>query len=274
MSLDPQGRLNARYGNEVPWAPPQWNETLELLVSHRSVRRFLDTEIDDETIRTLIAAAQSAPTSSNHQIISAVVVRSEETKQALFEVGGPKQKHILQAPVVLVWLIDFSKVNTIARTAETALGGLDYLDALLIGATDAGIAAQNAVTAAESLGLGSVLLGSLRNDVQRVAELLELPADVIPFFGMALGYPDPAEPADIKPRLPQETVLHQEKYSPRDTVADLEDYEETIGGYYRRYGLDPQWAARTVERLSEQTATGTNRHYQSHYYRQAGLGMK
>ncbi|WP_157983845.1 NADPH-dependent oxidoreductase [Nesterenkonia muleiensis] len=275
MSLqDSRLRLQARYGHEVSWAPPEWNETLDLLLAHRSVRRFLDVDIHDETIRTLIAAAQSGPTSSNHQIISVVAVRSQDTKQALFEVGGPKQKHIVQAPVVLVWLIDFRRVHTIAGRAQVPLGGLDYLDALLIGATDAGIAAQNAATAAESMGLGTVLLGSLRNDVHRVAELLELPVDVIPFLGMALGHPDPEEPASTKPRLRQEAVLHHEKYNSKNTAAELDDYEEVIGDYYRSYGLDPRWAARTVERLSQSTATATRRHLQSGYYRDAGLGLK
>lgn len=267
-------RFAARYGRDVSWAPPEWNSTIDLLLAHRSVRRYLDKDVPDDLLRTVVAAAQSGPTSSNHQVISAVAVRSEQTKAALFEVGGPKQRHILQAPVILVWLIDFRRVNTIAEGADTHLGGLEYLDALLIGATDVGIAAQNAATAAESLGLGTVLLGSLRNDLQHVAELLELPRDVIPFLGMALGHPDPEEEAGIKPRLPQKTVLHHETYDAGDLSAELAEYEDTIGDYYRNHGLDPQWAARTIERLSHQTATATHRHLQSHYYRRAGLGLK
>ncbi|GFZ88295.1 NADPH-dependent oxidoreductase [Nesterenkonia alkaliphila] len=268
-----EAHLASRYGRPVSWAPPEWNPTLEVLTTHRSVRRYLDQEVPDETLHTLMAAAQSGPTSSNHQIVSAVAVRSPETKAALFDIGGPKQKHILQAPVILVWLIDFRRVNTIAEQAGAALGGLDYLDALLIGATDVGIAAQNAATAAESLGLGTVLLGSLRNDVHRVAELLELPGDVIPFLGMALGHPDPEEAAGIKPRLPQQMVLHHETYDAAQAAGGLQDYEETIAEYYRQYGLDPQWAARTIDRLSSQTATATRRHLQSSYYRSAGLGL-
>lgn len=274
MSLnDAQKRLTARYGRPASWIPSEWNPTLDLLLSHRSVRKYVNKDVPDELVRTVVAAAQSGATSSNHQIISVVVVRDPETKAGLFEVGGPTQHHILNAPVILVWLIDFRRVNTIAQRAGAQLGALHYLDSLLIGASDAGIAAQNAAIAAESFGLGTVYLGSLRNDVSRVAELLGLPEDVIPFFGMELGHPDPDENASIKPRLPQETIIHSEKYED-DQIADhLERYEDTIGDYYREYGLDPRWAARTIQRLSADTATATNRHRQSQYYRRAGLGL-
>lgn len=267
-------RLTARYGGTLDWAPPQWNETLDVLLRHRSVRAFTDREVSDEILRTIVAAAQSGATSSNLQLVSVVAVRDADTKAALAEVGGPRQKHIAHAPVVLVWLLDFARAAVLAEREGVELGGLDYLDAALVATFDAGIAAQNAVIAAESLGLGTVYLGSLRNDIARVAELLDLPPGIIPFVGLELGHPDPAENADIKPRLPQEIVLHHERYD-RDRVSgDLDRYEATLADYYREYGLDPRWGARLLDRLSATAATATKRHFLREFFQRQGLELR
>ena len=184
-----------RYGEGQLWEPPRWNATLDLLFAHHSVRRWLDRDSDGAALRTILAAAQSGPSSSNQQVAS-VVVRSADLKAQLAEVAGAQQRaHILAAPVVLVWLIDYARARRLAAERGSDIGTIEYLDAALVGETDIGIAAQNAVTAAESLGLGTVFLGSLRNDAERVAAIRGLPEGVVPFFGLEIGHPDPSAPA-------------------------------------------------------------------------------
>lgn len=270
----PTERLYARYGKEADWQPPEWNETLDVLLRHRSVRRYLDREVSDETIRTVIAAAQSGSTSSNQQIVSALVIRDQAVKEAVAEIGGPFQKHIKHAPVLIIWLIDFRRARHLAAQAERVPVGLDYLDIALVGACDAGIHAQNALVAAESMGLGGVFLGSVRNDSEKLAEVLGLPEDVIPFVGMELGHPDPQEEAGIKPRLPQETFLHFESYDADAVPAQLDEYEETLAEYYRDYDMDPSWGRRLVSRLGEKATLATQRHRLSEFLRSRGLGLK
>src|SRR5690606_31073094 len=124
---------------------PRWNATLDLLLAHRSVRRWLDRDVAEATLRTILAAAQSGPTSSNLQVVSVVVVRSADRKAQLAEVAGARQReHILAAPVVLVWLIDYARARRLAAERGSDIGTIEYLDAALVGATDIGIAAQNA----------------------------------------------------------------------------------------------------------------------------------
>ena len=65
------------------------------------------------------------------------------------------------------------------------------------------------VVAAESLGLGTVYIGAMRNDPQRVAELVGLPKQAVVVFGLCVGHPDPAAKAEVKPRLPQSSVLQR-----------------------------------------------------------------
>lgn len=134
------------------------------------------------------------------------------------------QQHILEAPLFLVWLADLARLEEIGRRKNAKTEALSYFETLLVGVIDAALAAQNAVVALESLGLGSVYIGAIRNHPVEVAELLALPPNVVAVFGLCVGYPDPERPAAIKPRLPQNVVLHCERY---DTALP----QHTIDGY-------------------------------------------
>src|SRR3546814_7369666 len=110
---------------------------------------------------------------------------------------------IVQAPLFLVWLIDLGRLTRLAEARGVSSEALTYLESFLLGAVDASLAAQSAVVALESLGLGSVYIGGIRNRPAEVVAELGLPRNVFPVFGLVVGRPDPAKPAHIKPRLPQ-----------------------------------------------------------------------
>ena len=102
------------------------------------------------TLETLVAAAQSAATSSNMQTWSVVAVTRPDTKAALAAVAG-HQAHIEQCPLFLVWDADLSRLEWVGLAAERRLEALPYLETFLVAAMDAAIAAQNAAVAAESM---------------------------------------------------------------------------------------------------------------------------
>src|SRR5690349_134211 len=92
--------------------PPQgiaWNETLDLLLKHHSTRAFLPDPLPENTLPTLLAAAQSAATSSNLQAWSVVCVQDPERKARLAGLAG-NQQHIIEAPLFLVWLVDLNRL--------------------------------------------------------------------------------------------------------------------------------------------------------------------
>ncbi|WP_454916434.1 NADPH-dependent oxidoreductase [Xanthobacter sediminis] len=226
-AASPRALLDARYGAAEAPHDVLLTDTIAELLAHRSVRAFSSRPLPDNLVETLAAAAQSAASSSNLQTFSVVEVRKPETKARLAEIAGG-QKHVIEAPLVLVWLADLSRLEAIGRRAGAPTGGLDYLETLFVGIIDAALAAQNAVVALESLGLGAVYIGALRNRPQEVAELLGLPPNVFGVFGMCIGYPDPERPADVKPRLSQRLVVHRERYDasvPQDAV---DAYEEAL----------------------------------------------
>jgi nitroreductase len=226
-----------------------WNDTLDQLLDHRSVRAFTDQALPAGTIETLIAAAQSASTSSNLQVWSVVAVQDAERKGRLSVLAG-NQAHIRQAPLFFVWLADLSRVARIAERQDVELATLPYLESLLLGTIDAALAAQNAVVALESLGLGSVYIGGIRNDIDAVAQELGLPPQVYPVFGLCVGYPSNERPANVKPRLPQRAVLHHETYSTAEEEGALAAYDERLGAFYQREGMKVSgWSEQVVNRL-------------------------
>ncbi|WP_150460860.1 nitroreductase family protein [Nesterenkonia ebinurensis] len=270
----PDDLLRARWGREPEFTPETWNPVLDTILSHRSVRLWQEKEVSEAAIRTVAAAAQSGSTSSHKQMTSVVAVRNQQTKAELAEVGGPKQaRHIASAPVVLVWLIDTSRIRASAQRHGTEYAARNYLNEAMIAASDVGIAAQTAALAAESMGLGVVFLGSLRNDAERVAQLLQLPDHVIPFLGMELGHPDPAEPAGVKPRLPQSSFLHWETYDEKEAVAPIEEYDEAISRYFARYGKDRRWSAQMSQRVSETAFAHDKRREIRRVFEKAGFRL-
>ncbi len=198
IAPSPAETVRTRYRDAQVPEPAVWNATLAVLHEHRSVRRYLPDPVSDDTLRLLISAAQSAPTSSNLQVWSVVAVRDPDRKARLAALAGD-QAHVVRAPLLLVWTADFARLRQLAADHDAPLAGADYLESSYVGFIDAALAAQNAVVAAESLGLGTVYIGALRNHPEAVATELQLPPGVFATFGLVVGHPDPSERAQVKP---------------------------------------------------------------------------
>lgn len=245
--------LTARYGaGAEPKAGP-WNDTIAVLLAHRSTRGFKPDALPDGTLEMLIAAAQSAATSSNLQTWSAVAVDDPAVRAELAAIAG-NQKHVEVCPIFLVFLADVSRNGRLAAEAGTELAGMPYLESFLVASIDAALAAQNAVVAAESLGLLTVYIGALRNDVQRVAGLLGLPPGATPVFGLCVGYAAPGREGEVKPRLPQAAVLHRERYD-ADDAAHRVAYDPRMADFSARNEMGATtWTQRVIARLGTMKA--------------------
>lgn len=223
--------------------------TIELQLARRSVRSFLPDPVDDDHLDALVAAAQSAPTSSNLQAWSVVAVRDPGRRARLAELAAGQQ-FVAQAPLVLVWLADLGRHRRLADKHDRPLAGADHLESTFLGFLDATLAAQNAIVAAASLGLGSVCVGAIRNHPEEVAAELGLPPGTFAVFGLAVGWPDPSEQADVKPRLPRSAVLHREQYDVGAADAGIGDYDQRLAAYDARFGRDGTWSERVLRRLA------------------------
>lgn len=242
--------LDARYGGAAPDVALPDLPIFDTLLSHKSVRHFLPDALPAHVLPTLLAAAQSAATSSNLQTWSVVAVQDQERRNRLSMCAG-NQAHIRQAPLLLVWLADLSRTRRMGERLQAPVEGTDYLDTFLMAAIDATLAAQNATLAAEAMGLGTVYIGGMRNQPEVVAQELGLPPGVFAVFGLVVGQPDPAKPAAIKPRLPQSKVLHLEQYQAPTTLADeVGDYDAHNRAFQASQGMAiKDWSQQVVERL-------------------------
>lgn len=241
--------LSERYGTESKQPPVLENEILHQILQHRSVRAFQSRPLPDDLLPTLVAAAQAASSSSNLQVWSVLAVQDQAHKDRL-AVLARNQDFVRQAPLLLVWLVDFSRLQAVAQQQGVKLEGADYLEALVLGSVDTALAAQNAVLTAESLGLGAVYVGALRSHVEEVAQELRLPPHVFPVFGTAIGYPAADVPTFIKPRLPQSAVLHHEHYDASTQLAGAGAYDRALDAFWKKQGIEhPVWTQHVISRL-------------------------
>jgi hypothetical protein len=180
-----------------------------------------------------------------------VAVRDVARKERLAALAGG-QAHIREAPLFLAFLVDLARLSGAAARASKPAEGLDYLDTFLMGALDAGFAAQNTVTAAESLGLGTVYIGALRNRPEEVARELGLDPGVFAVFGLCVGHPDPTRPAAVKPRLAQRSVLFHEQYTGGTpaTAEDIARYDEVIKAFQSSQNMPiAAWSELSTDRI-------------------------
>ncbi len=120
---------------------------------------------------------------------------------------------------------------------------------------DTALMAQNLMVAAESIGLGGVFIGGIRNDPEKVSELLNIPDQAFPVFGLCLGFPD--QMPDTKPRLPVNQILRQdyfqapgEKENSSGLSEDVTNFDEAMHNYYknRESNLkDQTWTGQMAE---------------------------
>jgi nitroreductase len=232
VSCDVTSAIAARYGAAESNVPLAWNDTIELLLSHRSVRGFLSDPLPPGTLEALVAAAQSASSSSNVQAWTVIAVENAETKAALAKIASG-QKHIEDCPLMLVWCADLSRTKQMGERHNYPTDATGFLESFIVSVVDAALAAQNATIAAESFGLGMVYIGALRNNPEEVARILKLPPNVVAVFGMCVGMPDPTRPYNVKPRLPQRVVLHREHYDTSLPQDALDSYDAALMAFQR-----------------------------------------
>ncbi|WP_392561848.1 oxygen-insensitive NADPH nitroreductase [Orbus sturtevantii] len=199
------------------------NSTIDLLCRHRSIRAYLPTAITPEQIDAIFTAARAASSSSFLQCSSIIRITDSDSRKKIAHYAGD-QNYVIQAPEFWIFCADFNRHYQIEPTINLAKA-----EQLLLGCIDTAIMAQNAVIAAESLGLGCVYIGGIRNNIQHVTDLLKLPKFVLPLFGLCIGHAN--QNPELKPRLPKSLLFFTDQYQPLDQ-AQLKQYDAQLAQYY------------------------------------------
>lgn len=237
--------------------------TIDLLCSHRSIRSFTDQKVSAEQREAIIAAAQSASTSSFLQCSSIVRITDPALRDQLVTLTGG-QTWVAEAAEFWVFCADFNRHLQICPDAQ-----LGRAEQLLLGCVDTALMAQNAMVAAESLGLGGVFIGGIRNNIAQVTELLGLPKFVLPLFGFCLGYPESIP--DVKPRIPQSMLVHENRYQPVDPAV-LADYDSRTAIYYEQ--RDSNQRSETRSQLIQRLIIKETRPFMLDYLHQQGWATR
>ncbi len=203
------------------------NDVINLMKSHRSIRKFTDRPIARELLVELIQAGQGAATSSHVQAYTVIHVKNQANREKIAELAGG-QDYIASCADFLVFCADMKRPTEASeRTGAKVVRGMT--EQLLVATVDVALMGQNVATAAESEGLGICYIGGIRNNPQAISDLLKLPEHVYPVFGMCLGYPD--HDPEVKPRLPVEAVLKEDYYTADPEL--VEDFDATMQTYYQ-----------------------------------------
>ena len=198
------------------------------ILSHRVQRRYKPDPIPDEVLEVVLAAALSAPSKSDLQQVAIVLVR-DRAKQAT--IGGwiPDMPWIVDAPLFMVFCGDHRRMRRVAELRGKPFPN-DTLDMFMNAAVDAGLVMQNSIIAGEALGLGACPISVVRNHVEKLAGLLELPSGVFPVAGLTVGYP--AQRGWTSMRLPPSLTVHTDRYDDRELPTQLEAYDRRREGRY------------------------------------------
>lgn len=227
------------------------NATIEALLGRRSIRKFKDEAIDDDTRATLETVAQHAASSQFLNDWSAIRITDPAIKAKLAEFGH--QPYIATAPLLYVFVIDEHRNARIAERKGIDPASdefhLKYSYRFTQAQNDAVLALHAMETAAYSLGLGCVILGSLPNNIPGLIDVLNLPEYTYPVLGLAIGKPD--QNPTVKPRMPRTMQFFENTYpADADGVLDqLPAFDEEVHRYY-----DLRQADRPVDAFSDQVA--------------------
>lgn len=254
--------------------------TIETLLNHRSVRKYTGEPISDEMLQAILEAGRAVSTSSFLQATSIIRVVDAAKRTQLRQIScnmseadynealanGERLGHgyVESCAEYLIFCMDAKRHNQLADVQT------DWTEVTLIGAIDAALMAQNVLAAAESLGLGGVFIGSLRNDIERAGEILGCPKHVVPLFGLCLGHPDWESKINQsqRPRLPLDVLVSTDTYQEADEAA-LNSYNEQVREYYQGRKLDLDWRAQIA-----QTFGGEVRPFMLEYLQKQGFAKR
>jgi len=217
------------------------NEVIRQLHARKSVRVYTDRPIADEEKRAILEAAIQAPSAGNMALYTILDITDPKMKQAL-SVSCDNQPFIATAPMVLVFCADYRRWYDTFCLYEQEVRLPDTGD-LFLAQADALIAAQNAVVAAQSLGIGSCYIGDITENCEYHRTLLNLPRYVVPAAMLCFGYPTRQQADREKPpRFSVDEMVHENGYDPEKSAAMPRmlarrqgmDMEE-LAGWVRRF---------------------------------------
>lgn len=219
------------------------NQIKDLLLNRRTIRAFKDRSLSKETIELLMETARQTATSSFLQQSSVIHVTDLEKRKRIRNIC--QQEYVGANGDLFIFIVDLYRNQQIRKHHGKDDGRLHNTDVFFQAYDDTVLAIQNVADMAESLGLGTVFLGSIVNDSAKMVEILNLPQLTFPILGLQVGVPD--QQPQLKPRIPLDFKIFENEYSYTPDFAELDKYDAIVQTYY-----DLRDTNRRIDSFSEQ----------------------
>lgn len=223
---------------------------LNTMTAHTSVRNFSGEPLPEKTKGQLLRAARSGSSSNFVQAFSIIEIKEPALRERLADISN-SGAYVKKSGAFYVFVADLYRQAALLEAAGEGTAGIANMEALLVATVDTAIAAQNMVVAAEAMGLGICYIGGIRNQIQEVAQLLELPPYTVPLFGLTIGVP--LAKNEPKPRLPLANQVATDRYD-KTAFTDLREYDAITASYYAERGSNQQetnWRDKMTAFLAE-----------------------
>lgn len=213
------------------------NQTINQLMTRRSVREFTGEETTPEDLALIMQAAQRAPTSINGQQVTLIWTRDKaKIREIVDKVAS--QEHIATADVFVTFVIDYNRTTHAVESTGSKHLIQNCSESIVTGSIDAGIMLSQLQTAAEALGYGTCAIGYVRNNPEEMIRILGLPPRTFPLLGTTIGKPtEAALNAPLKPRIPFENFAFEETYDDDAVKKGTEVFEEEFKTFREETGL-------------------------------------
>ena len=200
------------------------SDHLRAIIGRRSIRKFSKKKISKELLTLLLTAAQSAPSKSNLQQYSILIIDDQKLKNQISNLIG-NTKWALSAPVFLLFLADMRRNIKITNDRGYTYKN-NNVDTFMNSVIDSALSMQSFICAAEASGLGICPISMIRNIIEEIRVLCKLPDGVFPIAGLALGWPDEKSPVSI--RMSQNIVIHNDHYNEDNLFNKINDYDSRV----------------------------------------------
>jgi nitroreductase len=205
------------------------NDMIRKQLNHRTIREFRQEPVPQDIIEQLIAVAARTATSTGMQACSVINVTAPTIKKEIADVCN--QDYVSRAPLLFIFIADQYRNRQIALASNYDAKAARDMDRFFQSFTDACLMAQNVVNAAEALELGTVYLGSILNDSEKICDILKLPELTFPVLGLGIGYP--GQNPQLKPRMNMSFRVFENTYIQFENyLALIKDYDEEMQTYY------------------------------------------
>lgn len=205
------------------------NDMIRKQLNHRTIREFKQEPVPKDIIEQLIAVAARTATSTGMQACSIINVTDPAIKTDI--AGICNQDYVTRAPLLFIFVADQYRNRQIALARDCDAKAAGDMDRFFQSFTDACLMAQNVVNAAEALDLGTVYLGSILNDSEKICDILKLPEYTFPVLGLGIGYP--GQNPQLKPRMDMSLRVFENTYTCfEDYLALIKDYDKEMQTYY------------------------------------------